>query len=147
MIQLRPGFSLAYNNRGYAYLMSGQYELALADLQKAIELDPKHPNAYKNLAWLMATCPETRYRDGATAVEHARRALELGGQKNAAWLDVLAAAHAEAGHYPEAIEWEEKAIAAEANRPDVSEYERRLELYREGRAFRRKPTGSTTEDK
>ena len=121
-IRLNPKFNLTYNNRGYLYLTRGQYQLALADLQKSIELDPQHPNAYKNLAWLLATCPEEKYRDGAKAVEHARKALELGGEKNAAWLDVLAAAHAEAGQFPEAVEWEQKAIAAVTDPKDAADF-------------------------
>jgi tetratricopeptide (TPR) repeat protein len=139
-IRLDPQCAVTYNNRGYAYLKRGQYEPALSDLQKAIELDRKHPNAYKNLAWLMATCPEAQYRDGAKAVEHAKRALELGGQKNAAWLDVLAAAYAESGQFLEAIDWEKKALAVAGNSQDATEYGQRLDLYREGKAYRQVST-------
>lgn len=135
-IRLNPKCALAYNNRGYLYLMQGQYEFALADLKKAVQLDPKHPNAYKNLAWLMATCPEAKYRDGERAIEHAKIALELGGEKNAAWLDVLAAAFAEAGLFQEAIEWEQKAIAGATDRKCAAEYEERLDRYRERKAYR-----------
>ena len=139
-ICLNPKFHLTYNNRGYAYLLRGQYEQALADFQRAIELDPKHPNAYKNLAWLMATCPEAKYRDGETAVSHARQALDLGGQKNAAWLDVLAAAYAEAGRFQEAIEWQKKAIDGAASPEDAAEYEKRMKLYQGEHPFRQTPS-------
>ena len=101
--------------------MSGQYELALADLQKAIELDPKHPNAYEE-TWPGSWRP-ARKRGTATARlgRGARQAgFGIGWTEKRAWSDVLAAAHAEAGHYG-GHRGEEKAIAAEANRPDVSD--------------------------
>ena len=34
-------FVKAYNNRGIAYIGRQQYDLAIADFNKAIELDPK----------------------------------------------------------------------------------------------------------
>jgi len=36
---------LAYNNRGAAYAVLGQYQLAIEDYDKAIQLDPDYPNA------------------------------------------------------------------------------------------------------
>ena len=39
------------------------------------------------LAWLQATCPEAKARDGKQAVEHATRACELSAWKEAAFLD------------------------------------------------------------
>ena len=38
----------AYNNRGIAYSEQGEFEKAIADLTKAIELDPTDAPAYKN---------------------------------------------------------------------------------------------------
>ena len=48
-----------------------------------------------DLAWLLATAPDARFRDGPRAVEHATRACELSGWRDAAALDTLAAAYAE----------------------------------------------------
>jgi Flp pilus assembly protein TadD len=45
-IQLRPNDPDAYNNRGFDYTKEGNSDQALADLNKAIELDP---NLWKNL--------------------------------------------------------------------------------------------------
>ena len=38
----------AYNNRGNAYRQQGEFENAIADLTKAIELDPLFAIAYNN---------------------------------------------------------------------------------------------------
>jgi tetratricopeptide (TPR) repeat protein len=47
-IELNPNFSLAYNNRGIAYLKLGDYQKAIKDHSKAIELDPTLALAYNN---------------------------------------------------------------------------------------------------
>ena len=138
-MRLDPTCNLAYNNRGYLYLMRGQYSRALADLNEAIDLAPRHPNAHKNLAWLMATCPDTAFRDEAKALEHARLALELGGQTEPAWLDILAAAYAESGQFDAAIEWELKALKGNRDPLEVAAYEQRLKLYHEHRPYRAEP--------
>ena len=41
---------MAYNNRAGAYLNTGQYDRAIADCNKAIELDPNLAEAYANRA-------------------------------------------------------------------------------------------------
>ena len=40
IIELDPGFALAYSNRGSTYIEIKQYHRAIQDLDKAIELDP-----------------------------------------------------------------------------------------------------------
>ncbi len=40
---------VAYNNRGYAYLMMGNEKEALLDYYKALRYNPKFPKAYENL--------------------------------------------------------------------------------------------------
>ena len=39
---------MAYNNRGAAYAVLGQYQLAIEDYDKAIQLDPEDAMAYYN---------------------------------------------------------------------------------------------------
>ena len=45
-IELNLTYSLAYRNRGSAYLLRGELELAIADLDRSIELDPGNSTAY-----------------------------------------------------------------------------------------------------
>ena len=61
-----------------------------------------------NLAWLLATCPDARHRDGKKAVEFAARhcLFVTGGTPN--HLNTLAAAYAEGGDFAKAVEWQEK---------------------------------------
>ncbi len=64
--------------------------------------------AYNNLAWIMATCQDKKYRNGAKAVELAKKAISL--SNNIDFLDTLAAAYAEAGNFEKATTIQEEVI-------------------------------------
>ena len=59
------------------------YDKAIADYNEAIRLDPKYALAYNGLAWLAATCPDAKYRDGKKAVQSAVTACKLTEWKEA----------------------------------------------------------------
>ena len=70
----------------------------------AIALAPEQPAGPRNLAWIYATCPDRRFRNGPKAVELARRACELSEWNNAQCRQTLADAYLEAGDFGHAIE-------------------------------------------
>jgi tetratricopeptide (TPR) repeat protein len=137
-IRLDPNYSLAYVNRGYAWQSRGEYEKASADAADAIRLDPKSPWGYAMRAWLLAACPDAKFRDGKLALEFATKACELGGSNQPYLCEVRAAAHAEAGDFAQAVTWQTKAIEAGQNEPESNlEGDRaRLELYRQQKPYR-----------
>ena len=57
-----------------------------------------------NPAWIYATCPDRRFRNGPRAIKLARRACELSGWKNAPYRQTLADAYVEAGDFDSDIE-------------------------------------------
>jgi tetratricopeptide (TPR) repeat protein len=134
-IRLNASSPVAYNFRARLHARVGNYAAAIADHLRASELDPGNANTHSDLAWLWATCPDAALRNGPKAVEHARRACELTDGKKAHCLDALAAAHAESGHFDEAVRWAERAVelARDSEKPA---YQGRLESYRQGRAWR-----------
>ncbi|HEV8063132.1 MAG TPA: serine/threonine-protein kinase, partial [Gemmataceae bacterium] len=67
-IELDPKCVLAFNDRGLLYHELGHYDKACADWSKALELRPDSPDFQNRLAWLMATCPDTKLRDPMKAV-------------------------------------------------------------------------------
>jgi tetratricopeptide (TPR) repeat protein len=66
------------------------YEEAISDYSRAIQFSPWSETAYKNLAWLLATCPNASLRDGKKAVEYATKACVLSEWKDPKALRILA---------------------------------------------------------
>lgn len=128
-----------YYNRGLAWENKGDYNSAIADYTKTLKIDPKEVDAYNNLAWLKATCPDGTYRDGLRAAALAKKAVEL--KETYYTLGTLAAAYAEAGKFQDAIKTQKRAIQKlnkEGNRKKLTEYEERLASYRAGKPWRSK---------
>jgi tetratricopeptide (TPR) repeat protein len=88
---------------GVALLKRGQTERAIEDFRAALQLDPNHAKALDRLARVLACARDSRVRNGAEAVRLATRAAELTGWQQPAVLETLAAAHAEAGQFEEAV--------------------------------------------
>ena len=125
-------------SRGDLLVDLGQYGEALDDYARAIDLNPKLQHAYRNGAWLLATCPDDSIRDVEGALNGAKAALECGyGERHAA-LDTMAAALANAGRYDEAIATIAQAIKI-APQEAVPAYQARQQLYESGQPFRTYP--------
>jgi tetratricopeptide (TPR) repeat protein len=139
VIRLDPRNAPAYYNRSLAYLATGDYGKAIADLTDVVRLNPREVAAYNNLAWLRATCPDPRYRDGKQAVENGNKACGLTNWKAAGCLDTLAAAYAQAGDFERARRWQTEAIDLVAVEKDKTELRARLELYERNEPYREKP--------
>jgi len=109
-ILLDPKKATSYYNRGHARFSTGEYKRVIDDYNEAIRLDPKISVYHNSLAWLLATCPDTKFRDGMKAVEHATRACELSRWKSDTNLGTLSAAYATQGDFEQAKQWLQKAI-------------------------------------
>ncbi len=136
-IRLDPKSASALEQRGGAWEKKADYAKAMDDWNAALKLEPKRASAHNGRAWLLATCPDAKCRDGKQALESAQKACELSEWKEANHLGTLAAAYAEQGMFDEAVKWEGKAqekLAADA--PEKEEARKRLELYREKKPYR-----------
>jgi tetratricopeptide (TPR) repeat protein len=117
----------------------GETAEAIQHYDKALEISPKSIPALTNLAWVIATCSNGSLRNGARAVEIARRADELSGGSNPIVLRTLAAAYAEAGQFEKAIETARAAIQLSRMSGDHSlswALEEQLRLYHLGIPYR-----------
>ena len=92
--------------------------------------------AYNNRAWLWATCPEAKQRDGKKSIESATHACELTVWKDSNHIDTLAAAYAEIGDFGKAIEYQEMSIKLNPNFVDRKPGEERLNLYEQKTPYR-----------
>ncbi len=128
-IRLNPHFLEAYNTRGVFYDHKGSYDKALADYNEAIRLKPDFVEAYINLASLLAVCPDARVRNGEKAVAYATKACELSEWKTPAYLSTLAAAYAEAGHFDDAVKWQNEYLVSNSSKDDWDKARQRLTLY------------------
>ena len=109
-IEFAPDNPLGYCSRGVAFALKGRYALAKADYEEAHRLNRDYAEPLRNLAQLLACCPQAKWRDGEKAVKYATRACELSKCRSPRGLHLLACAHAEAGNHAEAIRQEQKAI-------------------------------------
>jgi tetratricopeptide (TPR) repeat protein len=92
----------------------GKIAESIRETEHVISLQPKgrtYPDALNHLAWIRATCPDPAFRNGPKAIDYAKRACALTLWKDAASIDTLAAAYAEAGDFDSAVRFEEQAIA------------------------------------
>lgn len=111
-------------------------------LREASRLRPDWPPPLNARAWLLATHPDPQSRNGMDAVKLARRACELTEDRNVVYLDVLAAALAEAGDFAGAVATLQTALArASAANPPIptAEYSARLQLYQAGMPYHQAP--------
>jgi tetratricopeptide (TPR) repeat protein len=138
-IELNPKFPAPYYNRGIIYAEKGRHDKAISDFNKAIELDPGFAEAYNNQAWLLATCPDERYRNGVKAVEMAEKAIESAQHVTANSLDTLAAAYAEAGRFQDAIATQTRQInmlKEQGKTNEIAKSIERIEHYKAHKPWR-----------
>jgi serine/threonine protein kinase len=107
-VAVRPRFAPSRNYLADELRGRGRFDEAIAEWEKAIELDPDYLDARNNLAWFLATCPKVEFRDTARSLEHAAKAVEL-VPRNAMIRNTLGVAQYRASHWKAAIESLEKA--------------------------------------
>lgn len=119
---------------------------ALDHSRMALQWNPEFPVALNWRARVLATYPDARWRDGKEAVRLARLACAMTRNSDAAILDTLAAALAEAGNFDQAVRIQEAALrlaeaaaASGGQRPSAEGLRQRLHLYEAHQAYREKP--------
>lgn len=101
-IRINPNLPDVFFHRGLTLYQMGHTSDAVEAYQTCLKLNPEMPEALNNLAWLLATSPDDRFRNGVEAVHLAGRACELTQDQQPFFIGTLAAAYAEAGRFDEA---------------------------------------------
>ena len=141
-LRLNPWNADAHYQLARALAMQHEPTEAIAQYWMALRLQPAMPDALNNLAWILATDPNAAIRNGAEAVELARRACALTRNTAPVMMETLSAACAEVGDFDGAIACAQKArdLAVAQGRDDVAAKNAELlELYRSHHACHQKP--------
>lgn len=137
-LKIHPADASLHLNLGLCYLQLERYGEAKAQYEQALKLKPADPAIQNNLAWLLAACPNASLRDGARAVALAQAANTGAAAGNAMILHSLAAALAEAGRFPEAVDTAQRDLRmaeADANPELAKQLRIELDLYRAQKPF------------
>jgi tetratricopeptide (TPR) repeat protein len=128
----------AFFNEGNAAYYRSEFDKALVGFDESLQLDGEYAPTCNSKAWLLATCPEEKYRDGLEAIRLAKKACERTQNRVASYLDTLAAAYAEAGEFEDAVKTQTRALQIAAPQ-ERAEFAARLKLFRENKKHRETP--------
>lgn len=137
-VEQQPGDVEARRRLAAMLTRVNRVEEGVAVYREILAANPGDLDALVNISWVRSTHEQAKHRDGAEAVALARRALELCPEAPAVIYSTLAAALAETGAFPAAIEAGRKAVElarAAGQSSEAAEYDRQLELYRAKRPF------------
>ena len=110
VMMLRPDLEQAHAQLRQILLSLAKEPDGLQRLREIAANAPDSPRMLDEVAWLLATYPDSKSRDGVEAVRLAERACALTERRIPALLDTLAAAYAEAGDFSRAISAGEEAL-------------------------------------
>lgn len=137
--ELNPSLGEPHAFLGEVFVTQGRLAAAAESFDRAAVALPNVPPVLDRAARLRATAPDAAVRDGAKAVQHAERAVQITGGTDWRILDTLAAAYAESGRFVEAAVTIERAIgvARQSSEPQAAGLlASRLPLYRSGQPLR-----------
>ena len=120
--------------RGTIHYMMKNYAKAIEDSRSAIQADAKNPGGYSQLAVILATCPEDKYRNGKEALEAAHVAMKM--RANSYNSAALAVAYAEVQDFDNAVRCQKEALLdAEYVAFQGATGRRRLEHYEKKQTY------------
>ena len=142
VLRIQPRSAEALFKLGKALADDGRAAEAIPYYEEALRVVPWAIPTLNDLAWILATSPVASLRNGLRAVELAEKAKQISGGRNASVLDTLAAAYAEAGRFPQAVETARAGLALATNRDNEGLADglwKRLALYEAGLPYRQTP--------
>jgi tetratricopeptide (TPR) repeat protein len=136
-LESNPGAVGVRFDRGQLFAEMGLYQPAIEDLRMVATSLPKTAVYANALAWLLATCPDAKIHDGKEAVRFTLKAVSI--DRNAQYLDTLAAAQARKGDFKQAVETQQAALDLlrkdKAAEETIKEFTIRLSLYTAGKPY------------
>ena len=142
-LKIQPRNANAHDTLALGLFRSGRVNEAVTHWKESLKIRPDGMNAQSNLAWVLATSPDASLRDGAKAVELAKKAIKYAGNANdtnvTIILRTLAAGYAETGRFAQAIETAQQASQmafAQGNTALAEDLQSNIAHYRKGLPLR-----------
>lgn len=138
-ISLHSDNQQAHANLANALAHQGDTRQAVRHYREALRIHPGLDHVANRLAWILATDPDPALRAGVEAVGLAERFCRPPNDTNPMFLDTLAAAYAEVGRFPQALETATRAaaLASSKGQPELADQIRqRMDAFRERRPVR-----------
>jgi tetratricopeptide (TPR) repeat protein len=138
-LEIEPDHIGARQNLGVVLHEQGKTREALEQWRDVLRRQPDQVIVLNRCAWILATDPDASIRNGAEATALAERAVRQTQGQDPAILDTLAAAYAESGRFPEAVQTAQTALSqAEGlgNTTLTETLRQRVNLYRTGTPYR-----------
>lgn len=110
-LKLNPNHGLAHYDLAGLLETEGKFEDAIREYRAAIDAIPESAEARCNLAWILATHPDAKIRNGQEALRLATKACDFAVEVTPVFLRTLAAAQAECEQFEKAIGSAQKALA------------------------------------
>lgn len=127
-LESMPGTPNLLGMKAQALVSSGRSADAMVVYESLIDGNWDNPQLLNAVAWQLTTGVDDA--DLAIAMKAAQRASELTEQSDGAILDTVARVYYEQANYPEAVEWQKKAVAATPDNEDLkktlTEYEQKI---------------------
>lgn len=142
LLRQQPDNLIARHNRAIAAFELGQFAEARRIYEEVLARDAAQIGSLNNLAWLLATCPDEKVRDGSKALELIQNALRQVGGRHAVLERTQAAALAECGRFTEAVSIADAAfqLAAQSGSKALADSLRdQITLYRSQKPVREGP--------
>jgi len=118
---VRLGLTRIYRHIARAEGRMGNFDKAIAYLNRGLELDPNNSDCLNKFAWYLATGPDSRYWDAERAVKLARKAVQLSPQ-HSGFRYTLGVAEYRAGNWETAIEHLEEVFQMEGKITSYSSF-------------------------
>jgi tetratricopeptide (TPR) repeat protein len=138
--KLNPGASDIEEALALANFMEAKPDEALRHYRRVLELNPRSIATLVGATRILSSAQDAALRNGAEAVELARRANEQSNGKDATILDVLGAAWAETGDFENALEAANHALVLATQQGNSGLAEMisiRIQLYQQKRPYRK----------
>ena len=140
VIDQRPSDALAHFELANALGSVAQWHLAIEHYREALRHQPRMLLAANNLAWILATHPDVKLRNGEEAVRLAEQICRETGFRQPSMLDTLAVAYAETGRFDSAVDAASKGIRlmqqSGSSEDQIQPVRKRLQLFQQHECYR-----------